>query len=174
MARRVIRLRTLAFKRRRRSPARGFSLLEVIVAIAILAGAVAVLGELARQGMESTRMARDTTRALLLCESLIDEIASGAIDPQREQGKPCEDATPSGGPAWLYSVELNNVGVDGLVGVTVTVYQDLPEESGPIQCSLTRWIVDPGVEFYVPEEDSSTESSGTTTGTTSSTGTGNG
>ncbi len=148
--------------RRRRRGRRGFSLLEVILAIAILTGALAVLGELARQGIESTRIARDTSRALLLCENKLAEITSWCGFPEQMYDVPCEEAADGSllglqtrRPPWLYSVELASVDLPGLVAVRVSVYQDLPPETEPVECSLVRWIVDPGVEFYVPEEEAS-------------------
>ena len=140
---------TLARPRRFRP--RGFSLLEVILAIAILAGALAVLGELARYGLESSRIARDTTYALLLCESKIDEFTAGASFPTQGAGQRFGELSDPNGD-WLFSVEFEDTSVEELISLRVTVYQDLPLEQGPAQCSLTRWIVDPGVEFTVPDE----------------------
>src|SRR5262249_48605282 len=66
------------------SPSRGarpaaFTLLEVILALAILAGAVAAIGELVRVGLHNADVARQLTRAEMLCESISDQIAGGAI-----------------------------------------------------------------------------------------------
>jgi type II secretion system protein I len=150
---------------------RGFSLLEVILAIAILAGAMATLGEFARIGFDSSRIARDTTYALLLCESQIDRFASGLDVPSAGDGQSCEDATDTSGPAWLYSVEMSQTEVQGLISLTVTFYQDMPDNKQPAQCTLTRWIVDPGVEFTSPDDSSETGTTGTgTTGSTGATG----
>ena len=62
-----------------KSPSRAFSLLEVILALAILAGAVAVFSELSRGALENAGTARDLARAELLCESKLAEIAAGLI-----------------------------------------------------------------------------------------------
>jgi general secretion pathway protein I len=164
-------MRHLIGIRPRRCRRSAFSLLEVILAIAILTGAVAVLGELTRQGIESTRVARDTTFALLACESKMAEITSGATFPEQLSDQACDEAASAGRRGWLYSIDLATVDLPGLVQVTVTVYQDLPPEMGPTECSLVRWIVDPGVEFSVPVDTSQSES-GTGTGTGTSSGTG--
>jgi prepilin-type N-terminal cleavage/methylation domain-containing protein len=144
--------------RRRPARPRGFSLIEVIVAIAILAGSVAVLGEVTRQGMEAARKARDDTYALLRCESKIDEFTSGATLPTQGDSQAFDDTTD-----WLFSVEFDNTDVEGLIVLRVTVRQNLPEEQIPAQVSLTRWIVDPDIEFTVPTDSSQTGSSGTGT-----------
>lgn len=135
----------------------GFSLLEVILALAILTGAIAVLGELAQLGMENARIARDLTYAQLLCESKLAEITAGITLPE-----PCPP-TPFGTVAdpreadWLYSIEIAAVDQDGLVAVRVRVIQDLEPQKRPVEFSLVRWMVDPGVEL---SEEAAAESPG--------------
>jgi len=124
----------------------GFTLLEVILALAILAGAIAVLGELSRQGMENARIARDLTHAQLLCESKMAELVAGLEVPESQQAVPLETVADPSEPDWLYSVELNPLEVDGLVELRVTVSKDLPPEKRPVEYSLVRWIVDPQIE----------------------------
>lgn len=151
--------------------ASGFSLLEVILALAILAGAVAVLGEVARHGLESTRIARDLTYAQLLCESKLAEIALGVTPPDPVDYAPIENTTAPTPVGWLYSIEVASTDIDGLLAVRVTVTQDLPEEQHPVQCSLTRWVGDPDAEAYSAlTEEASASSSPSGTGM-SSTGT---
>ena len=57
-----------------------FSLLEVILALSILAGAVAVLGELLRTGVRNAQTARDLTRAQMLCEEIEAEVVGFSGD----------------------------------------------------------------------------------------------
>ncbi|MFH1269180.1 MAG: prepilin-type N-terminal cleavage/methylation domain-containing protein [Planctomycetota bacterium] len=124
--------------------ARGFSLLEVILALAILGGAIAVLGELSRLGMRSAEHARDLTQAQLLSESKLAEITSGLTPPEPEQGVPCEPIDEEEGdePEWHYSVEVTSVGEEGLLEVRVTVTKDLPTEQKPVEFTLVRWMVE--------------------------------
>jgi general secretion pathway protein I len=141
----------------------GFSLLEVILALAIFAGAVAVLGELARNGMESTRIVRDLTCAQLICESKLAEIAAGIVPPEPVSPAPVEDLADPNQLGWLYSVEVATTEIDGLLAVRVTVTQDLPEERRPVHCSLVRWMVDPNAALgdnLTQGESGSTGSSG--------------
>jgi len=149
--------------KRRKSGRAAFSLLEVILALAILTMAVAVLGELARLGMENARVARDKTQAELLCESKLAEIAAGITVPEPVQGVPFEGVTDPSEPAWLYSIALETIDQQGLIAVRVTVAQDLPPQKRPVAFSLVRWIQDPNVEL--PDETMEETGTGTTTKT---------
>jgi len=120
----------------------GFTLLEVLLALAILTVAFAVLGELARLGMRNARIARDKTQAELLCQSKMAEIAAGVTLPDPVQGVPLESVGDVAGPGWLYSVDIGATEQDGLMAVRVTVAQDLPPEGRPVQFSLVRWMLD--------------------------------
>jgi hypothetical protein len=161
----------------RRAARTGLSLLEVILAMAILTMAITVLGELARLGMRSASYARDMTQAQLLCESKMAQISSGMILPETEIDVPFEPddlIDPYEEVTWVYSVETGEVDETGLIAVRVTVSKlastslGLASPNRPIQFALVRWIVDPQVElsatplFEIPEAegDSSADAGG--------------
>lgn len=133
-ARRPTRLRP-------RRARRGFSLLEIILALAILTGAVAVIGELVRLGLRNAQLARDITQAQLLCESKLAEITSGMQPPMVVDGVPCEFA-----PDWLYSVQVYPLEIEGLLGVEVLVYRPEANQSNA-RFHLVRWMQDPMYEL---------------------------
>jgi|GEM_PF-1896163 len=139
--------RTAAPSARRVAVRRGFSLLEVILALTILAGALAVLGEVARQGMESARIARDLTYAQCICDSLMAELASGLIYPEIVDQAPVDEIADPGQQGWVYSMDVESTEIDGLLAVRITVSRALPPEKRPVQCSLVRWIQDPDAAF---------------------------
>jgi prepilin-type N-terminal cleavage/methylation domain-containing protein len=141
----------------------GFSLLEVILALALLVGAIAVSGELIRLGTLSAARARDLTHAQLICESKLAEITAGIVLPEAVSYAQYEYD-----PEWVYSVELAAVDVPGLVLLRVTVGQNLLPTQRPVEFSLTRLIQDPGVEL--PEAQSIDTGSDSGTTTSSSTG----
>jgi prepilin-type N-terminal cleavage/methylation domain-containing protein len=144
----------------------GFSLLEVILALAILVGAIAVIGELIATGTRAAGAARDLTQAQLLCESKLNEITAGILIPDPVQGAPIETDME-----WLYSIDLFPSDQNGIVAVKVTVYQDLPVERRPVTFSLVRWLQDPGIELPEPEDTSSAGGSSTSgTGSSASQG----
>jgi general secretion pathway protein I len=144
----------------------GFTLLEVILALAILAGAVAVLGEVARQGLETARIARDLTSAQLICESIMSQITAGIVQPEavdRAQVDAISDPNQAG---WLYSIETEETDIDALISVRVTVTQDQPEARHPVHSSLVRWMQDPNATLTSGSSNSS--SSGSSSGSSSS------
>lgn len=137
----------------------GFSLLEVILALAILMGSIAVLGEAIRLGMRNAEIARDLTQAQLLCESKLAEISAGITPVMAVSNGQFDCVVGDGMTTWLYSISLENTDQEGLVVVCVTVTQDLPPEKQPVELSLFRWVPDPSMEAL--EEETATEESGT-------------
>lgn len=130
---------------------RAFSLLEVILALTILGVSLAVLGELARWGLRNAGYARQMTQAQLLCESKMSEIVSGIVWPEPAVNVPFaaeELLDPNDPVGWVYSIELEETDQPGLLAVAVTVSQNLPVERKPVQCTLVRWIPDPGIETW--------------------------
>lgn len=141
----------------------GFSLLEVILAMAILAGSIAVLGEASRLALRNAEIARDLARAQLLCESKLAEITTGIIAAE-DVGKTAFDATTTASidpnePAWLYSIETQPTDEDGLISVRVTVTRDLPAGQHPVSFSLVRWMPDPDATISA-DSDQGSESGG--------------
>jgi len=130
---------------------RGLTLLEVILALAILAGSIAVLGELVRIGVRSGSEAEDSTRAQMLCESKLSAILAGVDTPDPVQQLPFEMD-----PQWVFSVNLAATDQEGMVALIVTVEQDPQSHRRPETFSLVRWIPDPGIEL--PEETEEGES----------------
>jgi len=138
-----------------------FSILEVILALAILTGAMVVLGELGRLGFRNAKATQDLTKALLLCESKMAEYPSGITTPQAVSGASFDtiDQDSNTNVLWVYSVSMETVDSDGLIALCVTVTQNLPGTQHPTSFSLTRWILDPSLG------QSSNSSSGTGTST---------
>ena len=131
----------------------GFSLLEVILALAILAGSIAVLGEAIRLGMRNAEITCDMTQAQLLCESKLAEVSSGLTPAVAVPSDEFDCVVGDGQIVWLYSISLEATMEDGLDVVCVTVTQDnVPE---PATFSLYRWIPNAGAETAA--EDTGTE-----------------
>jgi general secretion pathway protein I len=155
----------LRFRNSRGCSRGAFSLLEVILALAILVGAIAVMGELIRLGTLSAASARDLTQAQLICESKLAEITAGITPPEAVSLAEYELD-----PEWIYSVELASVDVPGLLMLRVTVAQNLDPSQRPVEFSLTRLIQDPGVELPAAQ----TIDTGAATGSSASSSSGTG
>ncbi len=131
-------------------PYKAFTLLEVILSLAILTGAMATLGELGRLGFQNAKNTREMATAQTLCESKLAEITAGILEPESITGT-CQN--PDGSPfttdgvvTWSYSIEVVMADLDeGLLAVHVYVVQDnVPE---PVDFMLVRWIPDPNFEL---------------------------
>ena len=145
-------------------------MLEVILALAILAGALAVLGEMSRLALRHAAAARDLARAQLLAESKLAEIAAGITSPEAVDDTafdPTTETLDAAEPAWLYSISSQATDEVGLISIRVTVTRDLPAGQHPVKFSLVRWVPDPNYTYTPPASDTSG-----TSGTTSSSGTG--
>jgi type II secretion system protein I len=141
----------------------GFTLLEVILALAILAGALAALGEVMRMADQTASMTEGETQAQILAASLMDEFASGA-----RQLAAASQATldSTSDPPWVYSVAIENTNFEQTVAVRVSVEQQLEARLQPARFELVRWMPNPD---YVPPDtsDPSSSSSNSTSGSTS-------
>jgi len=137
-------------------------LLEVILALAILTGAIAVLGEALRLGMRNAQLARDLTQAQLLCESKLAEIAAGLTPAETVSPTQFDCVVGDGRTDWLYSIALANTEEEGLVLVCVTVSQDPTTEKRPVEFSLFRWIPDASTQALAETaaEDAATGDTG--------------
>lgn len=131
----------------------GFSLLEIILSLAILAGALAALGEVMRQSDRNASLSSDETRAQIIASSIMDELIAGSR-PATAANRTVYD--PEDDPPWLYSVAIENTSYAELVGVRVLVEQELEPQLRPAKYELVRWVMNPD---FVAQSQSQTESS---------------
>jgi type II secretion system protein I len=139
-----------------------FTLIEVLLALAILVGAIATLGELLRGGLISAERARDLSRAVLICESKMAQIVAGIQLPETVTGVAVEDDLSG---EWIYSVEVTDTASPFLLAVSVTVQRDLPEEKNPISSTLVRWVKSPFIETTTSSDTSASASSSSSSST---------
>jgi prepilin-type N-terminal cleavage/methylation domain-containing protein len=151
---------------------RGFSLLEVVLALAILTATVAILGELVRSGLRNAQLARDLSKAELIAESVLYQIESGSLPHQAAERTPVDLE-----PGWYYSVENASSGTpaqSGLLQLRVTVELTPDKQKRPTKFSVVRWLRDPALVLAQQAQQlsvlptSGTSSTGTS-GTSSST-----
>ncbi len=119
----------------------GLSLLEVMLALAILGGALAAIGELMRIGARNAEIARDLTTAQMLCESTMAEIQLGFL-PLQSAG-PIQVTDVQYQQEWMYTVVIEPIDQEGLTSVWVQIEQNPAIFSRPVSFDLARWMIDP-------------------------------
>lgn len=144
----------------------GFSLLEIILALAILGGALAVLGSIVQVGTRTAKQARGRVAAELQCQSILTEIVAGLRPAEPVQSSLVDFPDPE--YIFLYSVEVQPADMEGMLVVRVSVFEDRPPEQNPIRVSLVRWMIDPEVEA---EAEAADEQAAAQTGDTADSGT---
>ena len=132
----------------------GLTLLEVVLAVAILAGSFTMLSQLVGIGMRAAANGRDLTRAQLLAESAMSEIAAGIVQAQSTGA-----VTASSDPRWIVSAVTEPTIHQGIVRVIVVAEEDT-NSLKRTQFVLTRWLRDPLLEIPEEEEVASAASSG--------------
>ncbi|MDG2380802.1 MAG: hypothetical protein P8N76_03940 [Pirellulaceae bacterium] len=133
----------------------GLSLVEVVLAMAILAGAMVALSQLIGLGLRSAAEARDLTRAQILAESIMAEIAIGTI-PATSISQMAVDTEPG----WLVSITTGTTLQDGIIQVIVVTERQI-ERTNAARFQLSRWMRDPSLPLPTDEEleeDSSSNS----------------
>ena len=121
----------------------GFSLMEVLLATAILLGSILVLMELAGIGRHYVQSVEARSTAQMLCQTKLNELLAG-IQPLEE----IDERVVEDYPDWTYSVEVLPVRRLPLSLLRVTVTQRTLEGTTPTirgkpkSCSLARWVPD--------------------------------
>ncbi len=149
----------------------GFTLLEVILALAILLASLAAIGQLVFNAYQSALRVKNMTRAQLICEGILAELNAGSLPLETIADAPVEDIDDTVEPGWLYAIDIAQLDTNGLLSVQVSVYQDSALVARPVQFTLTQWMIDPTVEFIQPGETGGSESMGSS-GSSGSTPTG--
>ena len=121
----------------------GLSLLEVVLALAILLVSLVALGELVRLGLRNSQQAYDLSRAQLICESKLSEITAGLVPLEPVADVPLGSETLQPDLAdWTYTLEIEPTNVPGLLAARLTV-TNAAASTDPVSFTLTRWVRDP-------------------------------
>ncbi len=145
----------------------GFSLLEIMLALAILGGSLAIIAQIADSGVDAAREARDLSLARILCQAKLSEVLLNATlgqTPQPIFEAPAEPFDSSSTTNFSYTVEVQPASMDGLLMLRVSAVA--ADGSGrPIATyALDRWMIDPAmglVEAEMEEEAAKEEAAGT-------------
>lgn len=123
----------------------GFSLLEVIISLAILLGSSILLVQLAGIGMRLATKSDEATTRIILAHNRLQEMLAGIAPWEEVQGEPLTTA-----PGYLYWVEVEELDFPDLVKVSVSVDQAdaaAPQardrQPSPRAFRLVRWVRQP-------------------------------
>ncbi len=148
----------LSTDHRVRRQRRGFSLLEILLALAILGSSLAILSTIVSRGANAGLVARDLAIARILCQTKMAEVmldATGGVSPTSSPAAPIQSFDSDSFTAFTQTVEVSPAPMDGLLMVKVTI-EGLDSESGAVRArhALSRWMIDPllGLEAAEVEE----------------------
>ena len=140
------------------STRKGFSLLEILLALAILGGSLALLSRIAETGTSAAREARDLSVARILTQSklselLLDSMSTG-VSPQSVAPTLVESFDSQSTTPFYYGVDVQPAPLDGLLAIKVTVEAQNPNDGPPLaRYSVVRWMVDPALGLEQAEAD---------------------
>jgi len=116
----------------------GFSLLEVLVALAIFLFGLIAIGQLITLGSDRALEVQFQTQAVQLCQAKMAEVVAGAV-PLSSQA----DAKFDEDPDWSWSLEAEQDSSSSLLwNVKVTVTHPRPDGS-KMEASLSQMVLDP-------------------------------
>lgn len=135
---------------------KAFTLLEVILALAILGLAMATLGAALGRSHQSARRAADQSDLLQIASSTLDEMLVGLRPMAAIDGELVPDPRDPTAPAVaVLAAEVGAGPLEGLLFVRIEAKPNDPQAGVLETVTLTRWLVDPSLE---------TETSATTEG----------
>jgi len=131
-----------------RKSRRGFSLLEAVLAAAILAATAILLSQIAGFARRSLEKLELQTQAQLLCQSKLAEIVAGVEPLQAVSRGEFPEA-----PGWYYSIESSPAELPGVLSVRVSTWLERenqgsspnvsPASEALASYTIVRWIRDP-------------------------------
>ncbi len=155
----------------RRTRRRGLSLLEVVLALAILAMSVALLSQATRQAADNGMIAQRLSTAHILCESKMAEVVAGAIPLQSGSWVAITERVPSG--QWYYRIQTSNSERKNMIGIRLGVTDQPDVTAGsPELFYIVRWMIDPNLGLDKPPQQQSGSGTSGTSGSSGPTGSG--
>ena len=136
----------------------GISLMEVILALAILGIASAYLAQAMQIAAQNAQRAQRLTQAELVAESVMNQVIAGVIPAQPANWSPYISASSSSN--WNYSLSIVAAEMQGTIGIQVGVQEQVPGATiglQPADLIATRWIIDPALGLDTPPAEEPAE-----------------
>jgi type II secretion system protein I len=120
----------------------GFTLLEVILAIAVLGLSFVTIVNITGMSYDNAKIAASELEARLVAESVMGEVLAGAREMAAAPMAPLQ--TVNGvQPTYAYAIDVEPTLQPSLLLVRVRVgYVDAENEDRPL-CQIVRWKIDP-------------------------------
>lgn len=141
----------------------GFSLLEILLALAILGGSMAILSRIVDTGISAAQEARDLANARMICQAKLSEVilnSASGITPQTQPLTPVDSFDSQSTTPFEFSVEVQPGQLGGILLIRVVVEAQNPDGGESLaRYSLVRWMIDPalGLEELEAEEEAARE-----------------
>ena len=149
----ILRSRKTSFARR------GFSLIEVIVAMFIFLMALVGVGKLVEIGSDLAIEADLQSEGASRCQSKMAEVVFGAVALQAQSDAPLDED-----PNWTWSMSADqDSSVNGLWKVSIT-FTRKRSDGDPISCTIEEFVVDPSIRGSTMDAPATTNSTSTTGG----------
>jgi general secretion pathway protein I len=143
----------------------GFSLFEVLIALAIFVTSAAVIGQLISSGVRAAVRSRLETQAVLRCESKMAEVVSGYAMLQSVTGTPFTDDS-----SWTWSTSIEAGPQPDLYLVSVKVSHPSTGQLDDLSFTLSRLVRDPTATTEMMKEKQATQQSSQSSSTSSTSG----
>jgi general secretion pathway protein I len=136
----------------------GFTLFEVVLAVGIFLGAIAVVAQIIDTGSRAARQAELQSAAVLRCESQMNEIVSGAVALASEEAVAFTDD-----PQWSWSLTLLEGPHADVLALEVLVVHTRRDGRVDAQFALRRLMRNP--DLFLNAAAAAAEASETTEST---------
>lgn len=122
----------------------GFSLLEMLLALAILGVSLGILSQIAGSGSDAAREARELSQARMIAQAKLAEILIQDISPQSQPPTPVPAMDSSSTTPFEIQVDVAPATLDGMLAIRIGV-RAMDPDGGPdlATYSITRWLIDP-------------------------------
>lgn len=122
----------------------GFSMLEMLLALAILGASLAVLAQIAGTGSDAAREARALSEARLIAQRQMSELLAEGWSPQSMPPSPAPPVDSTSTTPFQVEVNVTPSPLDGVLMLRVRVQATDPDGGAPLaDYTLTRWMIDP-------------------------------
>ena len=117
-----------ARRSRAAKPVRGFILLEVVIAVALLLVGLTVIGAQINQSLDSSHRSEDLTRLMFLVESQLAELDTGLVNFEEEADNDVEGDFTTRFPDYGWRIRFDETATEELLTITLEILYN-PRES---------------------------------------------